>query len=101
MGRSNQLPLDIPRLTPFKLHLAKVPFVDGDYDQGGAYWGGPADLYCAYGALGVPCYNNGEKGFLAGSPAFDECLVFVRAKNRADAKTKVRNFLPNVRFTPC
>jgi len=34
-----------------KCHLRVVPFVDYDYDQGGAYWGGGRDtlsLYCAW-----------------------------------------------------
>jgi hypothetical protein len=29
-----------------RVHLRRVPFVDSCYDQGGAYWGAPADLYC-------------------------------------------------------
>ena len=34
-----------------KAHLQRVPFVDGDYDKGGAYWGGGRDtppLFCAW-----------------------------------------------------
>jgi len=34
-----------------KVHLRCVPFVDGDYDQGGAYWGGGCGtmpLFCAW-----------------------------------------------------
>ena len=36
-----------------KVHLERVPFVDGDYDQGGAYWGGPANLWCAWNEGGA------------------------------------------------
>jgi hypothetical protein len=28
-----------------RCRLFYVPFVDGDYDQGGAYWGSPANLW--------------------------------------------------------
>lgn len=31
--------------------LEWVPFIDGDYDAGGAYWGSPANIYCAVGTL--------------------------------------------------
>lgn len=37
------------------LELEWVPFVDGAYDCGGAYWGMPDDLYCAVG------YVDGEE----------------------------------------
>lgn len=30
------------------LYLRRVPFVDGCYDPGGAYWGGPSNLFCAW-----------------------------------------------------
>ena len=32
-----------------RLHLQRVPLHDGCYDKGGAYWGGPANLWCAWG----------------------------------------------------
>lgn len=31
-----------------KVHLRKVPLVDSAYDQGGTYWGAPANLWCAW-----------------------------------------------------
>lgn len=31
--------------------LEWVPFTDGGYDAGGAYWGTPDNLYCAVGTL--------------------------------------------------
>lgn len=33
--------------------IAKVPLYDGAYDKGGAYWGGPSDLYCAWNSEGA------------------------------------------------
>ena len=45
MGRRN----DTLNNVTGKLHLQYVPFVDGCYDQGGAYWGSPANLYVAWG----------------------------------------------------
>lgn len=51
------------------VRLFYVPFVDGCYDRGGAYWGGPADLYCA---------TDGQ-----------DWRAFVRARSRQDAAAKV------------
>lgn len=45
MGRSNVGGTDD---TPIVLTLRLVPFHDGDYDPGGAYWGSPANLWCAW-----------------------------------------------------
>lgn len=42
MGRRSDLPSD----TTAALILRRVPIEDG-YDPGGAYWGGPNDLFCA------------------------------------------------------
>lgn len=50
MGRRNSLPTD-PSV-PVKLRLQCLQFVDYDYDQGGAYWGGGAGtqpVWCAWG----------------------------------------------------
>jgi hypothetical protein len=68
MGRSARINGDGP------LHLAYVRFVDGDYDLGGAYWGSPADLYCAW--------------------SDDEMtMIFVRASSRAEAKIEVAAYV--------
>lgn len=48
-----------------RVHLQRVPMVDGDYDKGGAYWGGGTPLYCAWN---------------------DEGAAYVRAHSRAEAK---------------
>lgn len=76
MGRRIILP-DDPEAS-IKLRMEHLRFVDGCYDQGGAYWGAPCDLYCAYGEEGVQ--------------------VFVRAINRQGAKNKVRESIPGARF---
>jgi hypothetical protein len=85
MGRCNMLP-DDPTL-PCKLNLVCLRWVDGDYDEGGAYWGGPVNndpithIYWAYGDAGEVTAQ-----------------VFVRASNRQEAKTKVLEKLPKAKF---
>lgn len=61
------------------VHLQRVPFVDGDYDPGGAYWGGGTPLYCAWD---------------------DEGVAYIRAKDREDAKRQLREYHENIRFYP-
>ena len=56
-----------------KLHLQRVPLIDGAYDKGGAYWGAPDDLWCAWD---------------------DAVTFYLRAGSRALAKDK----LPGARF---
>ena len=65
MGR-----LDYIEAPTSKLSLFMVKFVDGDYDDGGAYWGGGHKLYCA---------RDDEKNF----------RVFVRAHTRKEAYDEV------------
>ena len=77
MGRPNVLPAD-PSAS-VRLHLRKLDMVDGDYDEGGAYWGG------------------------GGAPirvAYDEetVRVFVRARTRYAAKAAVLELVPGARF---
>jgi len=79
MGRWNTLPEN--QSLSCKLHLEKLRWVDGDYDQGGAYWGHGTDIYRAYGDVGEVATE-----------------VFVRAANREEAKTLVRDHLPAARF---
>lgn len=72
MGRRNNIPNDIE--TVGKLHLVKLKWVDGDYDQGGAYFGGGQgdNIYWAYGET-----------------ATEQVNVFVRATCRIYAKIEV------------
>ncbi len=73
MGRSSQ-----PQGTPEKLHLQRMRWEDGDYDTGGAYWGGGSkagDMWCA---------------FSPDDTINDEpIMVFVRAHNRKEAEAEV------------
>lgn len=55
----------------------RLRFIDGDYDDGGAYWGAPANLYC--------CLNEGTR-------------LFTRADNRKKAKEKFKSSYPQIKF---
>lgn len=69
------------RERPMMMYLQRVRFIDGDYDFGGAYWGGyPSEpLFCAW--------------------AEDiEARVFVRAKDRTLAKREVKEYFHNAKF---
>ena len=62
------------------MNLQRVKLIDGDYDLGGAYWGGGGEpLFCAW-AEGI------------------EARVFVRAKDRRAAKLKVNEHFRNAKF---
>lgn len=82
MGRRDTLPEDLN--VPVNLHFVRLPWVDGDYDPGGAYWGrglGNENIYWAFGL--------GE---------FHGVEIFVRAPNHTVAKEAVRQKLPNATF---
>lgn len=79
MGRPDNLPDN--RHAPVALHLERLRMVDGDYDEGGAYWGGPGPagaMYCAWNEDGV--------------------RVYVRATDLEQAKSKVKRTLPQATF---
>ena len=67
LGRHSYLP-DDPAAT--RWHLYRLPFIDGCYDRGGAYWGAPANIWRAVTPTG-----DGE--------------IFVRARTREEAKAAV------------
>lgn len=76
MGRQNKLPPDPS--APIKLRLHRLTMVDGDYDEGGAYWGrGTCPVRVAYGP---------------------GTLLFVRERTRYEAKTAVLRLVPKARF---
>jgi hypothetical protein len=77
MGRPGQ---DL-KIVAAKLHLERVPFVDSCYDQGGAYWGSPANLYCAWGEA------DGET-----------IAYYLRANSRQQAKAKLQELFPDLKF---
>jgi len=82
MGRCNEVH---DRDQPIKLRLYRMPMIDHDYDQGGAYWGaGNAKVGFMYHAFG-----DGQK-------FVNE--VFVRAVDRQKAKEEVLRQLPKARF---
>lgn len=59
-----------------KLYLRHAPLHDG-YDKGGAYWGWPSNLYCAWN---------------------DDCVYYVRASSREAAKTEILQEFSAVTF---
>lgn len=65
MGRRNLIG------EPAKLYLQRVRFVDSCYDPGGAYWGLPCNLWCA---------------FADGEDLNAATMIFVRARTREEAK---------------
>ena len=76
---------DMGRMDSIKNPKAKVllflmSMVDGDYDAGGAYWGGCEDSNM-YAAIG------------------DEAECFVRASSLDEAKQKIMEKYPNLRIT--
>jgi len=79
MGRPDSIPI---KLVNRKFYLNKLKFVDGCHDQGGAYWGCPANVYWAH---------NGEQDS-------DFCQMFFRANNREHAKTLISKRIVNASF---
>ena len=83
MGRGDTLPDD--RAAPVRLSLVEMKMVDGDYDTGGAYWGG----WVSY--AGGMFRAVGESG--------DTVVeVFTRALSRDAAKANIRGILPRATF---
>ena len=96
MGRRNTLPADLPVgdwQPGTKLRLVRLPFVDGCYDHGGAYWGSLANLYIA--TEGAKCYSPTLPGF-----EIVPCgvTVFVRGNRRHEAKQAVKALVPDAKF---
>jgi hypothetical protein len=60
-----------------KVHLQHVKFYDGCYDKGGAYWGSPENLYCAWN---------------------DENTFYLRANSREHAKQLILHMFDDVKF---
>lgn len=76
MGRSSQ-----KEGNPETLLLQKVKFEDGCYDLGGAYWGGPENLWCAF--------SNPET-----SENDPPIILFLRADTKQEAATEAAKELP-------
>lgn len=88
MGRSNTLP-PTPKTDAPKLRLVRLKWVDGDYDEGGAYWGNTRGtwIYRAVAVLPVDAQK-----------WFGHVEIFVRATGRTHAKIFVREIVPNATF---
>ena len=63
-----------------KVYLHRLDFIDGCYDQGGAYWGSPANVYRAIDEEDTFC-------------------TYLRANNRGHAKAKLKAEFPTFNFT--
>ena len=70
-----------------KFTVEKLRWVDGDYDQGGAYWG-----YVA----GTNIYRCDAADEFEG--ATDDITEWVRATSREDAKAQIVALHPKARF---
>lgn len=66
---------------PVKFRLEKLRFYDGAYDKGGAYWGCGNPIFHAWG--------DGEE--------FEQ-EMFVRAKDRDDAKNQILTQFKQAKF---
>lgn len=71
---------DLTEKLSFKLYLHRLEFTDGGYDQGGAYWGAPADVYRAIDEENTFC-------------------CYVRANSREEAMKKLSSEFPTFTFT--
>ena len=81
MGRPNSLPDDTSE--PVSLYLQPLQWTDGDYDEGGAYWG----------------HNPGDCIYWAHGEGLDvEVDIFTRAANRDVAERYVLSLLPRASF---
>jgi hypothetical protein len=86
MGRPDSLP---PASFAGRLRLVRLRWFDGDYDEGGAYWGcgKGGHIYRAIAVL--PCKPDDWDG---------NCECFVRAGSRQAAKAAVLAKVPGARF---
>jgi len=83
MGRGNTIPEDAGQF-PCKFHVRKLPLVDGDYDQGGAYWGAThgTDIYQA---VFEPHHQYRVE-------------IFTRATSPGEAQANIRALVPTATF---
>lgn len=71
---------------PVEFEVERLQWVDGDYDQGGAYWGRSGETDYIYRA----CGESGDE--------VEE--IFVRAPSLIEAKTEIEKTYPNATFAP-
>jgi hypothetical protein len=95
MGRVTTLPID--RSVPLKYAMIKLNLVDYDYDVKGSYWGHSplnGDIYWAKSDEEIATkfttdYSTGR---------VEHSQIFVRARNRKEAKERVREWVSNAKF---
>lgn len=83
-----------------RVFLQRVPFVDGCYDRGGAYWGAPANLWRAY-AEKEATKDNPLNAHLIYPVRAGDILVFeqfIRANSREQAKALLLEDFPTISF---
>lgn len=61
MGRPSDRPSEFDLSRP--LHIRQVKFYDGDYDKGGAYWGGGSPLFCVWDDEGHVYYTRASSAY--------------------------------------
>lgn len=89
MGRTNNV---VNKGYPIRFEVARLEWVDGDYDQGGAYWGRTFD---------DPRTHRGSDFIFRfeGESDLDVEWMFVRAKTLTEAKKAVVDTYPNATFS--
>lgn len=78
-----------------KFRLYRLRFVDGCYDQGGAYWGSPQNVWRAISVEQGAWLSNWDGSV---QKDFKNYEVFVRADTREEAKQKVCSLCPRAKF---
>lgn len=87
MGRSNSLPAG---QFSGKFRLVRLRMINGDYDEGGAYWGGSPGSHMFRALADDKCpLKYGETG---------RPEVFTRAIDRETAKAGVLELIPGATF---
>jgi hypothetical protein len=81
MGRPNRIPKDISKSTKL-YYYEQLKWVDGDYDEGGCYWG-----RVIKNGIGDYIYR------VQGETETDNVEIFVRAKTMDEAREKVKELL--------
>lgn len=92
VGSARGAPMGRPAIHPHSDHhhvepaleLIRLRFVDDCYDEGGAYWGLPANVWRAYAEL-----EDGET-----------VDFYLRANNRATAEAEAKKLYPRATFAP-
>lgn len=92
MGRPTFLPND--RSVEVKLRLVRMRLDSGGYDSGGAYWGCRDYPHRIYWAESAEEFELG----MYDRPPVGTIEMTVDATSRAEAKSKIRELLPNAKF---